>query len=326
MGAWLGVLGWKKGCHPESAFLLFCFKIAYPTMLHKFFICFFGSLLATQVAAAQIFLEQEEDKKKKVSYDSLLLESEEVKPTLEVNPGAIEEQKKKAKKKKRKKKVFYGEKTKRVFTKDYDRRSRKNIYQRFHILKRQHRPNSYVRTIYYYSAKKKAWEKTPSYKPEYGPLLHGTYQRIMDGAVIEKGIFYYGTKHGRWERYTTDGLLIDKSYYYKGHPKAAEIEYYDSDQKKMKEVIPIQFDYKDGLYVEYYESGRLKTEGQYKDGVQVGRWIEYYDRRRPNLKRITVYVSPNRPFKTDFEPYIEREYNTKGELVIDNRKGRGRRK
>ncbi len=281
-------------------------------------------LAGTGSLQAQILIGEEEEKKK-ISYDSLLMVSGDLKPTLEVNPGAIEEKKKKAKKKKRKKKVFYGEKTKRIFTRDLDRRSRTYIFQRFHILKEPAMPDKFVRNIYYYSHEKKAIEKTPIYKPEYGPLLHGSYQRIIDGQVVERGLFYYGTKDGRWEKYTGEQLLLDKSYYYHGHPKNSEISFYDENQKKLKEVVPVQYDDQDGLYIEYYESGRIKTEGQYVNNVKVGRWIEYYDRNRPNVKRVTLYKNPNRPYDKEYEPYIEREYDEKGTLVIDNRKKAGRK-
>ena len=59
--------------------------------------------------------EGEDDKKKKEEFTFEI--DEEAKPTIELNPGKIEEEPEKKKEKKRKKNVFYGVKTKKRFTK-----------------------------------------------------------------------------------------------------------------------------------------------------------------------------------------------------------------
>jgi hypothetical protein len=252
-----------------------------------------------------------------VPTDSLLFIDDDFKPTLEINPYAEEEKKKKAKKKKRKKKVFYGVRTKVHFTREVSRNS--VVFEKFHVLKEHKDPNKFAYDIYYYNTAKKKIEKTPFYKPEFGPLLHGMYERTAEGQTVEKGLFFYGTKDGRWEKYGRDMLLLDKKYYYHGNPKYSQVIYYDNEQKKVKEVIPIQYDKKDGIYMLYYESGNLAEVGMYVDDIKVGRWYEYFDRPRPNTKREILYVNPNTPYD-EVPPVIVREWDEKGKKLVDNSK------
>ena len=37
---------------------------------------------------------------------------------------------------------------------------------------------------------------------------------------------------------------------------------------------------RDGRFVDYFESGRIKIEGTYKDGKRDGKWVEYYETDR----------------------------------------------
>tara|TARA_Y100001956_G_C4073081_1_gene164818 strand:- start:28 stop:915 length:888 start_codon:yes stop_codon:yes gene_type:complete len=254
--------------------------------------------------------------------DTLLVQTNpNFKPTLEINPGAIEVEKKKAKKKKRKKKVFYGIKTQVRYTKEYNNSRTKVIFRKVHVLKEPEVPNKFVSEVYFFDDKKREVGKIAPehYKPEMGMLLHGTYERTIDGFLVDRGIFYKGTKHGRWEKYGNNMELLDKQYYYRGHPKDSEITFYDNSQKKVKEVVPIQYGKKDGVYLSYYESGRLKEKGEYRDDIKVGRWYEYFDRERSSNKKETQFVNRNRPYEEDFEPYTVREWDEKGEKIVDNR-------
>src|SRR5688500_7256194 len=100
------------------------------------------------------------------------------------------------KKKKVKKKVFYGVKTKKAFT----RRGQGNriTYEIFYVLKKPETPQTFVRDIYWYDYTRKEIRKTEKFDPEKGVLVHGPYEKRMGEVVLAKGIFYKGTKHGRW--------------------------------------------------------------------------------------------------------------------------------
>jgi len=265
---------------------------------------------------------QSKKKKAAVEEDTLLVQTNpNFKPTLEINPGAIEVEKKKVKKKKRKKKVFFGIKTKVRYTKEYSRNRKNIIFRKVHVLKEVEVPNKFVSEVYFFNDKKKEIGKIAPehYKPVMGMLLHGAYERRIDGYLVDRGIFYKGTKHGRWEKYGNNMELLEKEYFYRGHPKDSKISFYDNGQKKVKEVIPIQYGKKEGVYLSYFESGRIKEKGEYRDDIKVGRWYEYFDRERSNNKKETQYVNRNRPYEEDFEPYVVREWDEKGEKIVDNR-------
>jgi hypothetical protein len=106
-----------------------------------------------------------------------------------------EETAKPKKKKKPKKKVFYGIKTRKGFTKKGvgDR----VVYELFYVLKTPERPETFVRDIYWYDYTRREIRKTSTFDPTKGVLLHGPYEKRQGDVLLEKGIFYKGTKHGR---------------------------------------------------------------------------------------------------------------------------------
>lgn len=234
-------------------------------------------------------------------------------PTIELNPGAEEEEivKRKVKKKRN---TFWNVKAKKRFTKVT--KGRNTTYELFFTLKEYENPNKYCATKFYYDHEKKSIVKSRDVNPKLGMPLHGTYVKIINQDTLVTGQFYKGVRTGRWISYRSDGLISDKKYYYMGHPKESEISYYDADHKKVKEVIPFQHGVKDGTYMKYYPSGRLMVIGVYKDDVKTGRWIEYYDRSgRRNRKKEMQYRKD--VFDDKFVPYVIREWNEKGKSIFD---------
>ena len=71
--------------------------------------------------------------------------------------------------------------------------------------------------------------------------MHGPYKRMVGEQIIEEGIYYKGTKHGRWTEYDRHDILVDKRKYYKGWQKESKVKYYDDKQTKLKEVVPILY-------------------------------------------------------------------------------------
>lgn len=120
------------------------------------------------------------------------------------------------KKKKVKKKVFYGIKTKKGFTrKGYGDRV---TYELFYFLKKSEKPQTFVRDIYWFDYTRKEIRRTsPSgFDPKKGVLLHGPYKQIQNNVVLKEGIYYKGTRHGRWLTYDRDSVLTDKEKYFRG--------------------------------------------------------------------------------------------------------------
>lgn len=219
------------------------------------------------------------------------------------------------KKKKPKKKVFYGVKTKKAFT-------RKGVGDRttlelFYILKKSETPQTLVRDIYYYDYARREIRRTSSFDPAKGVLVHGPYKKIQNGITVETGIYYKGTRHGRWMTYTRDSVLTDKAKYFRGWPKESLVSYYDPDErKKTKEIIPIEFGEREGNYYMFHENGKLAVSGEYQWGQKVGNWTEYYaDGKR---KRIIAY--PKEAFDKEVVPYILAEWNEKGKEIYRNTK------
>ena len=231
-----------------------------------------------------------------------------------------EEEKEEApkKKKKPKKKVFYGIKTKKGFTrKGYGNRV---TYELFYYLKKPQLPQTFVRDIYWYDFTRKEIRKTEKFDPSKGVLLHGPYEKRQGEILIEKGIYYKGTKHGRWLSYSPrDSVLTNKQKYYRGWPRESAVTYYDPrERKKMKEIIPIEFGEKEGYYYRFYENGQVAVMGEYHWDQKVGDSVEYY----PNSKRKKIITYPDRkdPFNTEIKPFVKAEWNDKGKEIYRNNK------
>ena len=232
--------------------------------------------------------------------------------TLDFEAEDEEEEPKKKKKKKVKKKVFYGVKTKKGFTrKGYGDRV---TYELFYVLKKPEKPQTFVRDIYWYDYTRKEIRKTERFDPEKGVLLHGPYEKRMGDVVLAKGIYYKGTKHGRWMYYNRDSTLVDKEKYFRGWPKESVVSYYDAERKKMKDITPIEFGEKTGYYFRFYENGQIAVMGEYEYDQRVGDWTEYY----PNKRRKKIIAYPEKPFEDTIRPYIKAEWNDKGKQIYRN--------
>lgn len=219
------------------------------------------------------------------------------------------------KKKKVKKKVFYGIKTKRGFTKRGV--GNRITFEQFYYLKKAELPKTFVRDIYYYDFVRREVMRTSKYDPKKGVLLHGPYKRIQNQVVIEQGIYYKGTKHGRWMTYKNDSTLTDKAKYFRGWPKESLVSYYDPmERKKVKEITPIEFGEKEGFYYMFHENGLVAVMGEYKWDKKVGTWVEYY----PSGKRKKLITYSKDPFDKEAQPFVKTEWSDKGKEVYRNNK------
>ena len=179
------------------------------------------------------------------------------------------------KKKKVKKRVYYGIKTKKGFTRKGE--GERITYELFYYLKKAEKPQTFVRDLYWYDYTRREIRRTSTFDPEKGVLLHGPYERRQGEVVLEKGIFYKGTKHGRWMKYQRDSVLLDKERYYHGWPKESLVSYYDPSQRQhMKEMTPIEYGEKEGYYYFFHENGKVAVHGEYQWDKRVGDWTEYY--------------------------------------------------
>lgn len=239
---------------------------------------------------------------------------------LEAEEEEEEEKKKdKKKKKKQKKNVYFGLKTKKGFSRKGG--GENAVLELFRYMKKYEEPNPYVRDVYWYDTKRKQIRTTHNIDPKKALVLHGPYRKITeDGQVLEQGMFYKGTKHGRWTRYNRKDILTDKSKYTRGWPRESDIEYYDKDQRtKVKEVIPVEYGEEEGYYFYFHPGGRVAVEGEYQEGKKVGLWTEYYDYEKRAKKQIKY---PDDPYDNETKPYIAKEWNPEGQVVYDYKKNR----
>lgn len=213
------------------------------------------------------------------------------------------------KKKKQKKKMYYGIKTKKGFTrKGFDEKA---VIELFYYVKKAETPPKFVRDIYWFDFTRNEIRKT-GYDPKKGQLLHGPYKKMQNEVVLEEGMFFKGTKHGRWMKYDRQDLLEDKEKYYKGFPKESIVTYYDPVEKtKVKELIPIEYNERSGYYTMFHENGSIAVQGEYQWNERIGEWVENY----PNGKRKKLILYPKQPFEKEIKPFVKREWDQKGREI-----------
>jgi antitoxin component YwqK of YwqJK toxin-antitoxin module len=253
--------------------------------------------------------------------DSLSLE-ESLAPSISLNPSQQAEQAKKqgkkAKEPKTPKGVFYGIGAKKVVIKTV---KGKNVtIEKFYVLRQYRDPSVYPAEKYYFDTRATGKERRivahARASTEHGMPLHGPYEKRVNGEVREKGIYYVGSKHGRWVRYGDNFQLLDKDKFVKGFPKSATVIYYDAQKTKIQEVIPFdQGEERHGTYMAFYPNGRLREIGEYERGVRVGQWQEFFDSHLKLRQRITQYP---KDADTPGEPYVYKEWNSSGKVIVDN--------
>ncbi len=187
------------------------------------------------------------------------------------------------------------------------------VFELFNFLKEYEGPPPYARDFYWYDYKKKKIVNSLRVDPKNAAVLHGPYQKIKGDQVLEEGFFYKGMKHKRWVRINTYDILQDKKYYWKGWPQDSRMQYYDFERTKLREVVPIHYEERDGEYWAFHTDGSVAVRGAYKFDYKVGVWREYYPNNR--VKREVQYSDD--PFDFDFKPVILREWDRNGQVIYD---------
>ncbi len=210
------------------------------------------------------------------------------------------------KKKKTPRNVFYGLKTRRLYTRRG--KTAAATVEIFHGLKTQDAPPPFVKEVYWYDFKRKEIRRSEKFDPTKGILLHGPYRKMQGEALIEEGIYFKGARHGRWMKYTRDGLLEDKEKYYKGWPKESLVSYYDAERKKVKELIPVEYGEREGNYYLFHENGTVAVQGEFKQNKRAGDWFENF----PNGRRKKIISYGANPFDRKNRPFTKREWDENG--------------
>jgi transcription elongation GreA/GreB family factor len=237
--------------------------------------------------------------------DTLNLKSNYI-PELE----AAKAEKRETRKARQKKNVIFGIKTKKSFIRKEN--STQTILEQFRFMKAYAEPAPYLKDIVWYDKKNQKIVINPKKVDKSSfRLLHGPYYRTLNGKMTDTGFFYMGAKHGRWEKFGTNGHLLEKTVFHKGWLKHSKISYFDVAGTKIKEVIPVHHGKTTGDYFLFYENGQVATEGKYDHDIRIGKWTEYY----PNKSRKKEIQYAANSFDETFQPVVLREWNEKGELL-----------
>ncbi|GAB3039315.1 toxin-antitoxin system YwqK family antitoxin [Spirosoma pulveris] len=199
----------------------------------------------------------------------------------------------------------------------------RTVIEEFYVLRDNDavKPLPYVREIYRYYQKSARVTSSIVRDEGTGLLLHGPYKRYQNSDLVEEGYYYAGMKDGRWEKYDSKFMLVDKTRWYRGVPAESRLVYYDSTHRKIKEIIPMEYGKVKGTYMAFYENGLLAEEGKYDNGIKVGRWTEYYP-LNPNGRRMRRKLSQyaKDQWDTEFEPYTLTEWDEKGKVTFERAK------
>src|SRR5690606_33013903 len=212
----------------------------------------------------------------------------------------------KKKKKKKNNNIYIGEKTKRNVIKQSFRDQTHSEY--FHYTQKNQQVDPYIRDIYWYDQKERMI-RTKGFDPSRGYLLHGPYEKRLDDVVVESGMFYFGTKHGRWLSFDAKNILLDKSNYYEGWPKASRVTYYNRAEQKIEKVTPVEYDLEEGNFYHFHDNGKVAVLGEFKFGEKVGVWTEYWDNTGDKTIRKREVQYQEQPFSKNFRPYIRAEWD-----------------
>ncbi|QDA59814.1 toxin-antitoxin system YwqK family antitoxin [Hymenobacter jejuensis] len=210
---------------------------------------------------------------------------------------------------KRKKNIFLGERIKKGYVKSGGK-GRNQVVEVFYYLRTFQQPNPYAPARYYFNPRKRRISPaTTELNPATDKVLHGPYTKRQGGKVVEKGFYAFGTKHLRWEKYTPDNILLSKTHYEMGFPRDANITYYDTEHKHIKEVVPYINGKLEGDYARYLENGELDWKGQFENGKRVGEWTKYWGFRTRNRPHYVYQYGESGYDPEVLEPELIEEYS-----------------
>jgi len=275
----------------------------------------FYILLAFLSLLSRVTLAQDVDLKHKTDPDSSGIVDTSLLPTsmpLLLFDDSKEKEEKKAKKKKAKKNIWFGLKTKKGYTRREIRDTQ--IFEFFNYTDASRTPDPYIRDIYWFDTSERTIKKE-DYLVGKGYLLHGPYERVINEEVVEKGMYYYGTKHKTWMLFDSENVLQDKNHFTEGWPRESRIKYHNRTTKVIEEIIPVQYSLEEGNYYYFYEDSQVAVTGEYEFGEKVGLWTEYWDNNNTKAIRKREVQYQEQAYTKNFRPYIRAEWDKDGNLV-----------
>lgn len=216
----------------------------------------------------------------------------------------------KVKKERQPKGTYMGLKVKQMVLKYED--GKDEVIEAFQILPVYKDPASYIDAKHYFNTKTGKVAHSSSVPKDEALPLHGTYIKRINNKVVEKGQYYVGTKHGRWEKFhKKEGHLVQKEVFHKGLPSESLYLYYDEKKTKIKEIIGVVDRYKNGQYIAFFPNGTIKERGYYQEDVRIKTWTEYHENgvRKREVKYADDFTQGN------VQPTVLKEYDQKGKVI-----------
>lgn len=234
-----------------------------------------------------------------------------VAPLLLFDEEKVKEEKKE-KKKKTRKNTFFGIKTQKGST----RRSLRGqeYLELFYYTGASWKSNPYLRDRYWYDPKERTI-RTQGFVEGQGYLLHGPYQRLVNQVVVERGMFYYGSKHQTWLTFDGENVLQDKAHFDEGWARESRITYFNSASRAIEKLTPIQYGLAEGNFYHFYENQQVAVTGEYRFGEKVGLWTEYWNTDNTKTIRKREIQYQEKPYTKNFRPYIRAEWDKEGKLI-----------
>ena len=81
-------------------------------------------------------------------------------------------------------------------------------------------------------------------------------------------------KHGKWKYFDREGAIEEERTYYKDMLHGRTIMLYPNGKPRQEGYFYL--DHQDSIYREWYETGRLSVEGNYKMNEPIGKWFYFY--------------------------------------------------
>ena len=100
-------------------------------------------------------------------------------------------------------------------------------------------------------------------------------------AVLSEGFYKNQLKDSVWSNFTPSGALSSKESFLKNQLHGEKIIYYTEGQIENGILIPLSVsNYKkdtlNGLYTEFFSTGKIKKKGVFQNGLKDGEWLEYH--------------------------------------------------
>ncbi len=217
---------------------------------------------------------------------------------------------KKKKTKKEPKGYYMGLKTKQMVLKYED--GSDVVVEVFQLLPDYKEPLAYIESKHYFNTKNGKLAHGANIPKEDGLPLHGQYVKRINNKTVEKGQYYVGTKHGRWEKFhKKEGYLQQKETFNKGLPYESVFVYYDDKKTKIKEIISVVDGYKNGQYIAFFPNGTIRERGYYQEDVPIRVWTEYHENgvRKRETKYGDTFLEKAQA------PVVLKEYDNKGKVI-----------